>query len=63
MDEARMREIAREEIASLAALALRRLQEHRSGQDEMSWDGFWGEALRDFGGSHEPGPAPDEETV
>lgn len=49
--EEMMRRIAREEIASLAGLALR-----RSDEDDSS---FWGEALSDFSG-HTKGEEPGE---
>ena len=55
------REIAREEIASLCGLVLRRVQEARiEHSDEHALEelaGIFGEALRDFGGTKaEPGP-------
>lgn len=54
------REIAREEIASLAGMFLRRLQdvedeEHLSAADMRS---LWGEALADFSSESSPGPQP-----
>lgn len=58
------REIAREEIASLSGLMLRRLQEMgptRSNERNMAVEilsELFGEALRDFGGTtSEPGEA------
>lgn len=61
-DEASLRRIAREEIASLAGLMLRRLQDmgptrspERNMAVEISTE-LWGEVLRDFGGTDtEPG--------
>lgn len=50
--EEMMRRIAREEIASLAGLALRRSDEPGSS--------FWGEALSDFSG-HTKGEEPGNE--
>jgi len=61
------RVIAREEIASLAALAMRRLQEDhftRSNERNLAAEvakgllaSFWGEVLNDFGKTDsEPGP-------
>ena len=57
------RKVAREEIASLAGLTLRRLQDmgptrsmERNMQVEILAE-LWGEVLRDFGGTpDEPGP-------
>lgn len=59
----RMREIAREEIASMAGMVLRRLQDMgptRSPDRNMAVElasEVWGEVLRDFGATvSEPGP-------
>ena len=55
---AQMRLIAREEVASLCGLVLRRLQEHglKDGTSEPTAAALrraFGEALRDFGGTEE----------
>lgn len=62
-DEQHMRQIARDEVASLAGLMLRRLQDEgptRSMERNATVDilqRLWGEALRDFGATvEEPGP-------
>lgn len=65
-DEARVRQIAREEIASLAGLVLRRAQEENYTRDpdrnlaiditNSTLARIFGEALRDFGATgSEPG--------
>lgn len=58
-----IREIAREEIVSLAGFMLRRLQDYgltRSNERNRAiqiLNELWGEALRDFGATQsEPGP-------
>ena len=62
--ERRAREIAREEVASLCGLMLRRLQDLEKGLPGEHEDVFpttrglstaWGEALRDFTTEKEPG--------
>ena len=60
--DSHIREIAREEIASLAGMMLRRLQDEgptRSFERNFAVEiqtKLWGEALRDFGGTvEEPG--------
>jgi hypothetical protein len=73
MIEARARELAREEIASLAGLVLRRLQNTTSALDASGQEGkmvvergtvdvlssIFGEILHDFGGTDsEPGTEP-----
>lgn len=59
------RAIAREELASLSGLVLRRLQgvAHRSFVQVAQINEIFGEALRDFGGTEaEPGPSPEAPT-
>lgn len=62
MDEAIVRQIAREEVASLCGLVLRRLEdvaylEHRSAGLSTGLKEIFGEALRDFSQTpSEPGP-------
>lgn len=61
MTQSEVRRIAREEVASLAGLVLRRLQEREalSASGEVTaaaLSAIFGEALRDFGGTiEEPG--------
>jgi hypothetical protein len=69
--EAQVREIARQEIASLAGLALRRSQEMsftRSPDRNMAIEAvheeaakFWGEVLADFSGHTGSGETPGAE--
>jgi hypothetical protein len=69
--EALARRVAREEIASLAGLVLRRLQDDRptrsfernAAEDVLDdhLSRIFGEVLADFGGHTMPGHAPGEE--
>lgn len=56
----RAREIAREEVASLCGMILRRLQDFDHGAvDQRDLSRVFGEALRDFGVTElEPGEKP-----
>ena len=61
-DDTRIRQIAREEIASLSGMILRRLQDMgptRSNERNMAVEilsELFGEALHDFSSSDAPGP-------
>jgi hypothetical protein len=72
MDEAAVRAIVREEIASLAGKALRRTQDMdftRLGEHNMMVEvanremaQFWGEVLSEYGGEDWPVPKVSPET-